>query len=118
MKTDLIAQALQITNLPEPVIVRDLAEQESADSDDARKNIREIVTQGMEHIPQVMALIEESLSPRTIEAVSLYLRTMTEINRELHQMAEKEKPPGPNTVNNTAIFNGNLEDVIRTLRKI
>lgn len=87
------------------------------DFQEARKNMKELISTGFDAIDGMMKVATASDSPRAYEVVSILLKTMTEMNSglvELHEKANKAEPIANKNINNTtnnSIFVGSTKDL-------
>jgi hypothetical protein len=87
------------------------------DFNEARKNMKELISTGFDAIDGMMKVATASDSPRAYEVVSILLKTMTEMNTglvELHEKANKAEPEITKQIKNTtnnSIFVGSTKDL-------
>lgn len=91
------------------------------DYDFAVGNLREMIVKGMKAVDGAVALARESESPRMFEAASTFLKTLSDLNKDLVGLSEEQvkKQPKANaeqasasgTVTNNSIFIGSSEDL-------
>jgi hypothetical protein len=86
-----------------------------------RQNQRVLIEKGNDGLDELMNVAEQSQHPRSYEVLSAYLRTMSELNRELAITAEKKKDAnipqkGPDHVTNQ-LFVGSTKDLQELLKK-
>lgn len=129
MIEDKLSNFLDIKPMEEPVtadvvassevksIKRQKKELVSQDFNEARKNMKNLISTGFDAIDGMMKVAEASDSPRAYEVVSILLKTMTEMNTgliELHEKANKAEPQASKNINNTtnnSIFVGSTKDL-------
>jgi len=87
-----------------------------------RENMRKIITQAMELIPDAINLARETESSKSFDSASLLLQTLSNINKDLLEI-NKIDPKGKanaetnNITNNTAII-CSPEDILRRLSNL
>lgn len=90
----------------------------------ARSNLIHILEYAMEIMPDAIQVAKETETPRQLEAVSGFLKTIAEINKDLIGISREairdvieDDVKELNTVinNQTAIFTGSTEDLISRL---
>lgn len=88
----------------------------------ARSNITEMINTGMNAVDGIMKVAEAGDSPRAYEVVSIMLKTISDMNKDLIDLhkkandAEKEKVTNINTTNNS-IYVGSTTDLQNILNK-
>ncbi|MDD5149994.1 MAG: hypothetical protein PHC28_05860 [Flavobacterium sp.] len=89
-----------------------------------RENMRKIITQAMDLIPDAISLARETENSKSFDSASLLLQTLSNINKDLLEI-NKIDPKGKaqaenitnNTTNNTAII-CSPEEVLKRLSSI
>ena len=61
------------------------------DYDYARKNLRDLIDSGMSDLNTVMDIARQSESPRAFEVATNLLKTLTDTNKDLLELAKKRK---------------------------
>jgi DNA-binding ferritin-like protein len=61
------------------------------DYDYARKNLRDLIDSGMGDLNTVMDIARQSESPRAFEVATNLLKTLTDTNKDLLELAKKKK---------------------------
>ena len=61
------------------------------DYDYARKNLRDLIDYGMSDLNTVMDIARQSESPRAFEVATNLLKTLTDTNKDLLELAKKRK---------------------------
>ena len=61
------------------------------DYDYARKNLRDLIDSGMGDLNTVMDIARQSDSPRAFEVATNLLKTLTDTNKDLLELAKKRK---------------------------
>ena len=62
-----------------------------ADIEQARQNIKNIITKGDEALGEMMELAKQSESPRAFEVASGLMKTLLDANKDFVEMANKKK---------------------------
>ena len=94
----------------------------NSDFESARNNINEMIHSGMEAMDGIMKVAAAGDSPRAYEVVSMMLKTLSEMNKDLIDLhkkandAEKEKVTNISTTNNS-IYVGSTTDLQNILNK-
>ena len=84
------------------------------DYDYARKNLRDLIDSGMGDLNTVMDIARQSESPRAFEVATNLMKTLTDTNKDLLELAKKKKEltQEKNTQNVTnALFVGSTADL-------
>lgn len=90
----------------------------------ARNNLVQIIEYAMSLVPSAVEVAKETETPRQLEAVAGFLKTVADINKDLIDVSERAmnvhahpESNSPNTVvnNQTAIFTGSTEELISRL---
>jgi len=87
------------------------------DFNEARKNMKDLISTGFDAIDGMMKVANASDSPRAYEVVSILLKTMSDMNSELislHEKSNRAEPQTTKNVNNTtnnSIFVGSTKDL-------
>jgi hypothetical protein len=110
-KTDIVVapEIKSIKRLKKELVTQDFNE--------ARKNMKDLISTGFDAIDGMMKVAEASDSPRAYEVVSILLKTMSEMNAglvELHEKANKAEPHASKQISNTtnnSIFVGSTKDL-------
>ena len=107
--------SVQLT-VPEPVgIVPAIVEDNETinDIEQARGNIKNIITQGDEALKEMIALAKQSESPRAFEVASNLMKTLLDANKDFVEMSMKKKYAvdevnAPKEAAQTNVTNNNL----------
>lgn len=93
----------------------------------ARRNMRMILEQAMNILPNAISLARETESPRSYESASAFIKTIAEINKDLLEISEKKlksnekssstKEVEPPKVMNNIIFTGSTEDILSKISR-
>lgn len=96
------------------------AEKLDVDFSLARTNMRELITNGMDALGGIMKVAEASDSPRAYEVAALLLKTISDINKDLIGIHEKnaniQKEKITNITNNS-IYVGSTTDLQNLINK-
>ena len=93
------------------------------DYDYARSNLRDLIDSGMGDLDRVMEIARQSESPRAFEVATNLMKTLTDTNKDLLELAkkkkdltqEKDKPSAQNITNN-ALFVGSTADLQKLIQ--
>lgn len=93
------------------------------DYDYARRNLRDLIDSGMGDLDRVMEIARQSESPRAFEVATNLMKTLTDTNKDLLELAkkkkdltqEKDKPSAQNITNN-ALFVGSTADLQKLIQ--
>ena len=102
-----------------------------ADYDFARSNLKSVLEQAMQLLPNAISLAREAESPRAYESTSAFIKTIAEINKDLLEITERNIKQGGSSsgsgrsatsegessgsVTNNSIFVGSTEDLFAKL---
>lgn len=135
-----LGAATPISSLPRPVTDENLpatVEKESEepreiedDYQEARSNIKELIAQAMEQIPDLVNLMSQSQSDKMISAVSGFIKTAGDLNLNLSRLSKDIKTPkysknGPTTPTGVPeaqtatniVYVGTTEEILRKIRE-
>lgn len=87
----------------------------------ARKNIREIIDNSLQLLPHSIRMAKESESPRSVEVVSGLIKSLSDLNKDLISLKQKEnKIEDAKTINNTQsnVFIGSTEEMFSKLKQL
>lgn len=106
---DLIVQEEQAIALPD--VVEDT--ETIRDIEQARSNIKNIITHGDDALKEMMSLAKQSESPRAFEVASTLMKTLLDANKDFVEMSMKKKYAvdevnGPKEAAQTNVTNNNL----------
>lgn len=102
-------------------------ERKKADFETARKNIKDIINQGMEIVPDMMNNVRLSESPKMYDSAANYLRMLSELNEKLVNIngkdgkssnASSSESPVIATQTNNNMFIGTLQEAMSLMKKI
>ena len=93
------------------------------DYDYARRNLRDLIDSGMGDLDRVMEIARQSESPRAFEVATNLMKTLTDTNKDLLELAkkkkdltqEKDKPSAQNITKN-ALFVGSTADLQKLIQ--
>ena len=89
------------------------------DYDYARKNLRDLIDSGMSDLNTVIDIARQSESPRAFEVATNLLKTLTDTNKDLLELAKKKKDltQEKETKNVTnALFVGSTADLQKMIK--
>ena len=91
------------------------------DYDYARRNLRDLIDSGMGDLDRVMEIARQSESPRAFEVATNLLKTLTDTNKDLLELAKKKKDltqekEKTQTVTNNALFVGSTADLQKLIQ--
>ena len=91
------------------------------DYDYARRNLRDLIDSGMGDLDRVMEIARQSESPRAFEVATNLLKTLTDTNKDLLELAKKKKDltqerEKAQTVTNNALFVGSTADLQKLIQ--
>ena len=87
----------------------------------ARRNRRDLIDSGMGDLDSVMEIARQSESPREFEVSTNLLKTLTDTNKDLLELAKKKKDltqekEKVQTVTNNALFVGSTADLQKLIQ--
>ena len=102
----------------------EMREQDLAnDYNEHRETLKDLVSQGQDALQNLLQLAKESEHPRAYEVTGQLLKTTADLTKDLIELQvtmnkiENTKDGGkPSKVVNTAVFVGNTNDLLETLR--
>lgn len=103
------------------VIEPNINKQIEDDYDYARRNLRDLIDSGMGDLDRVMEIARQSESPRAFEVATNLLKTLTDTNKDLLELAKKKKDilqtkeDKPQNVTN-ALFVGSTADLQKLIQ--
>ena len=121
--------SIEVSNTPEGGCVRrkDELRNVSGDIDKdyqyTRANLYSLIEKGQESLNGIMELAGESASPRAYEVAGQVLKSTADITDKLADLQKKmkdldeDKPKGPNTVTNNALFVGSTSELSKMLKE-
>ena len=105
-KKDVIGQTLNLPDLPRSKITDLTPKIATDDYEFARSNLYDLINKGSHALEDIIDVAKQSESPRAFEVVTNLLKTMVDANKDLLELAKKQKQledvkdEGPKTVNN------------------
>lgn len=124
---DLVATETRTKSLPAVVesATDDIDEEEKADFDQARTNIKEIIDKGQNVLDDMIALAKASDHPRSYEVAATLIKTLVDTNKDLLELHKKrkelrgkqEQPSAATTnVQNNTVFVGSGVELLEMLK--
>ena len=115
IKTDIV----EVTeNLPATTTVED-------DAEFARKNIKTLIEKGNLAVDSLLNVAKESDHPRAYEVAAGFLKSLTDMNKDLMEIQKRKRDLEPKQVNNTqninvdnAVFVGSTTELLKQLKGI
>jgi capsule polysaccharide export protein KpsE/RkpR len=104
-----------------PVVV-EASDPINADADFARKNIRELVTQGNQAVNELMLIARNGQHPRAFEVLSGLMKNLADMNKDLLEIQKRKKDlvPKAESQNNLnidkAVFVGSTAELVKMLK--
>ena len=101
----------------------DISDDAEKDYKYARAQLYSLIEKGQETLNGVMELAGESASPRAYEVAGQVLKSTADITDKLADLQKKmkdldeDKPKGPNTVTNNALFVGSTTELSKMLKE-
>ena len=120
---------VEVSNTPEAGCVRrkdtlpDISDDAEKDYKYARAQLYSLIEKGQETLNGVMELAGESASPRAYEVAGQVLKSTADITDKLADLQKKmkdldeDKPKGPSSVTNNAVFVGSTTELQKMLKK-
>ena len=112
-RKDVIGNSLNLPDIPQKRRITDLTPQiQTNDYEFARSNLYDLINKGSHALEDIIDVAKQSESPRAFEVVTNLLKTMVDANKDLLDLAKKQKElekrdetqDGPKTVNNNLIL--------------
>ena len=101
----------------------DISDDAEKDYKYARAQLYSLIEKGQETLNGVMELAGESASPRAYEVAGQVLKSTADITDKLADLQKKmkdldeDKPKGPSTVTNNAVFVGSTSELQKMLKQ-
>ena len=117
-----MGEILQIEPNKQEVLSPDNSNKDVEDDYDyARRNLRDLIDSGMGDLDRVMEIARQSESPRAFEVATNLLKTLTDTNKDLLELAKKKKDltqekEKVQTVTNNALFVGSTADLQKLIQ--
>jgi hypothetical protein len=106
-----------------PVTVED-SDPINSDADFARKNIRELVTQGNQAVDELMLIARDGQHPRAFEVLSGLMINLADMNKDLLEIQKRKKDLAPKSETNNSlnidkavIFTGSTNELIKSIKQ-
>lgn len=132
-----LGAATPIATLPRPSVEsKELVEKEAPeienDYQEARSNLKELIGQAMEYIPEVMELTKQAQSDKMINAAATFIKAAADLNLSLSKLSKEIKTKKPEKSNgqggetsapiqqitqNNNVFVGSTEDFLDMMEK-
>lgn len=120
---DIIASSLGIEPLPAPPNPVIMPKKEINDYEYARQNMYDIIEKGSSALEDIVDIAKQSESPRAFEVVTNLIKTLADANKDLMELAKKNKElvkedptnEGPKTVNNN-LFVGSSAELLKMIK--
>jgi len=130
---DTLSEVLDVEPIPEentaitvveetPVILSDSVVE--ADTEFARTNIRSLIQKGNTAIDKILQVADASEHPRAYEVAAGFIKTISDLNKDLLQLqkTKKELEPkqvdGPKSINvDKAVFIGSTADLLKQIKE-
>ena len=116
---DKFSEILNIDPPVQEVIAPSTNNEVEDDYDYARKNLRDLIDSGMGDLNTVMDIARQSESPRAFEVATNLMKTLTDTNKDLLELAKKKKEltQEKNTQNVTnALFVGSTTELQKMIK--
>ena len=119
---DKMGEILNIQSEEQEIIAPDNSNKDVEDDYDyARRNLRDLIDSGMGDLDRVMEIARQSESPRAFEVATNLLKTLTDTNKDLLELAKKKKDltqekEKVQTVTNNALFVGSTADLQKLIQ--
>lgn len=126
MSNDKIAQSLGMDPLvdkPNKVIIPPKKLPENNDYEYARQNMYNIIERGSDALEDMLEIAKQSESARAFEVVTNLIKTLAETNKDLLDLAKKQKEltkeeEGPQkTVTNNNLFVGSSTELLKMIKQ-
>lgn len=121
---DTIAQSLNLTPLNQTKVVVQNKNEPSTDNDYeyARTNLYDIIEKGQEALTGILDVANMSQHPRSYEVAANLIKTLSDVNKDLLQLAKSKKEidkqsekENPQTINNN-LFVGSTSELQKMLK--
>ncbi len=86
------------------------------DYDEARKNLKEVISKGKDALEGLLLLAQSTDSPRAYEVVGQLIKTISDVSKDMIDLQKRVKDirgeaPAPSTVVNNAVFIGSTAEL-------
>ena len=120
---DVISNSLGIPSIPSPPNPVFLPATEKNDYEYARQNMYDIIEKGQSALEDIVDIARQSESPRAFEVVTNLIKTLADANKDLMDLAKKNKEltkpdasnEGNKTVNNN-LFVGSSSELLKMIK--
>jgi len=120
---DIISNSLGIPPIPSPSNSVFLPAKEKNDYEYARQNMYDIIEKGTSALEDIVDIARQSESPRAFEVVTNLIKTLADANKDLMDLAKKNKElskpdasnEGNKTVNNN-LFVGSSSELLKMIK--
>ena len=120
---DIISNSLGIPPIPSPPNPVFLPQKEKNDYEYARQNMYDIIEKGQSALEDIVDIARQSESPRAFEVVTNLIKTLADANKDLMDLAKKNKEltkpdasnEGNKTVNNN-LFVGSSSELLKMIK--
>jgi hypothetical protein len=121
---NIISDSLGMAPLPDPPnpVILPPKRTENNDYEYARQNMYDIIEKGQSALEDIVDIARQSESPRAFEVVTNLIKTLAETNKDLLELAKKNKDitkqensEGPQTVNNN-LFVGSSAELLKMIK--
>lgn len=120
---DIISNSLGMSPLPPAPNPVFLPTKEKNDYEYARQNMYDIIEKGSSALEDIVDIARQSESPRAFEVVTNLIKTLADANKDLMELAKKNKElvkedptnEGPKTVNNN-LFVGSSAELLKMIK--
>lgn len=94
--------------IPEQKLPQLKSEEYSCDLDYARKNTLDLIEQGQKGLENMISIADQSQHPRAYEVLSNYLRTLSDLNKNLLEISEKKSEQKEEAMETAKVINQNV----------
>ena len=123
--TDIIAQTLGAEKPLMPIERPKVDEHQAEDFNHSRSNIREMIEQAMQALPDMFNVLGQTQDAKMYMAAATFLKTVQDLNVDLVKIHKDKNPVTPNTVapttqnitQNNVVFTGTTEEYMRLKRE-
>ena len=119
---DIIANTLGMEPIPPPPNPVTVVNNRENDYEYARNNLYDIIDKGTSALEDMVDIARQSESPRAFEVVTNLIKTLAETNKDLLELAKKQKEldkkedsGDPRTVNNN-LFVGSSAELLKMIK--
>lgn len=125
-KKDPISDSLGIEPMSTPAKITSVLPAIKAETNNdyeyARKNLYDIIEKGSHALEDIIDIAKQSESPRAFEVVTNLIKTMTEANKDLLELAksqkelQKEDPQNDGKTINNNLFVGSTSELLKMIK--